>query len=281
MAIRIIRIWFATIVTVCVAILVLRAASQSIPPSPTFEVASIKLIKNWTPPSPVGISFLPGGALHAQGVTTRWLIESAYGVQPFKGYVTGGPEWLDADHYDLEAKADPNAVPAGASPTEIGEIHRVMLRALLVDRYKLEIRAEMKEVPVYILTLAKGGPKLQKAAPRDCSAENARCHHVSGGRASGLNGYASNMADLAETLSLFCDRPVVDSTGITGDFDIHITAWSDAMQTSAANEEQPPDSSVAPDIFGVLREQLGLKLEPQKTQATTYVVTSIQRPSEN
>src|SRR5689334_1397485 len=99
--IRRVGVCAATITIVCLAALVPRAESQSPPSSPAFDVVSIKLIKNWTPPAPMGISFLPGGAMRAQGVTTRWLIEVAYGAQPSKGFVTGGPEWLDTDRYDL------------------------------------------------------------------------------------------------------------------------------------------------------------------------------------
>ena len=219
--------------------------------------------------------------MRAQGVTTRFLIEVAYGVPPFKNYVTGGPTWLDADHYEIEAKSDPNAIPPGTPPSEVAEIHRTMLRALLAERYNLEVKEEMRETPIYLLTVAKGGPKLQKAAERDCSAQNVRCHHISGGRSSGLSGYTSDMSDLAATLSLFCDRPVKDGTGIEGNFDIQITGWSDALQSGGNTKEESVDSSVEPDIFGVLRQQLGLQLVPQKSEAKSFVVTNIQRPSEN
>jgi uncharacterized protein (TIGR03435 family) len=250
-----------------------------------FEVASIKLNKTWAPGQKVGLSFLPGGAMSGRGLATRWLIEIAYGVPVWKDYVTGGPKWLDEERYDIDAKADPGIFRAGAPQTEVEEIHRQLLRALFADRFKLVLDSETKEVPVYLLTVAKGGPKLQPAAERDCSAEGSRCHHLSGGRAEGLSGNTSNMSDLAGVLSLFLDREVQDATGITGNFDIQIPGWADAMQSPSSgadpDREKVLDPNVVPDIFTVLRVQLGLKLEPQRRQVKIFVVKSIDRPSEN
>jgi uncharacterized protein (TIGR03435 family) len=250
-----------------------------------FEVASIKLNKTWAPGQRIGLSFLPGGAMSARAVNPRWLIEMAYGLPAMKGYVSGGPKWLDEDRYDFEAKFDPAAIPPGTPQSEIQEIHQQMLRALLADRFKLVLDSETKEVPVYLLTVAKGGPKLQPAAARDCSAEGARCHHISGGRSEGLSGNTSNMSDLAGVLSLFLDREVQDATGITGNFDIQIPGWADAIQSNgsaaAPDSEKTLDPNVVPDIFTVLRDHLGLKLEPQRRQVKTFIVKSIERPSEN
>jgi uncharacterized protein (TIGR03435 family) len=250
-----------------------------------FEVASIKLNKTWAPGQRIGLSFLPGGVMTARAINPRWLIEMAYGLPAMKGYVSGGPKWLDEERYDIEAKTDPGAIRTGTPQSEIEEIHQRMLRALLADRFKLVLDSETKEVPVYLLTIAKGGPKLQPAAERDCSATGVRCHHISGGRSDGLRGDTSNMSDLAGVLSLFLDREVQDATGITGNFDIQIPGWADAMQSTGPGA--PPDSektldpNVVPDIFTVLRVQLGLKLEPQRRQVKIFVVKSIDRPSEN
>jgi uncharacterized protein (TIGR03435 family) len=252
--------------------------------NPKFEVASIKLNKTWAPGQRIGLSFLPDGGLSGRGLNARWLIEIAYGVPVWKGYVTGGPKWIDEDRYDIEAKAEPGMIRAGMSQSDREETHRAMLRALLADRFKLVLGSETKEVPVYLLTVAKGGPKLQAAAARDCSAEGSRCHHVSGGRAEGLAGNTSNMSDLASTLSVFTDRVVEDGTGITGNFDIKITGWADALQSggpAAPDSEKTLDPSVVPDLFTVLREELGLRLEPQRRTVKTFVVNSIERPSGN
>jgi uncharacterized protein (TIGR03435 family) len=248
---------------------------------PQFEVASIELDKTWAPGGVVGLSFLPGGRVRGRGMTTRWLIEIAYGVPAFKGYVSGGPKWLDDDRYDIEAEAEPGVIRPGMSDDAIKEAFHLMLRKLLADRFKLVLADDAKEVPVYVLTVAKGGPKLQAAAPRDCAAENARCHHISGGRATGLAGNTANMSDVADILSLFLDRPVQNETGITGNFDIQIRGWADSLQSGNSGGEEVLDPAVVPDIFTVLREQLGLKLEPQRRRIQAFVIKSIERPSEN
>jgi uncharacterized protein (TIGR03435 family) len=252
---------------------------------PRYEVASIKLNKTWLPGTKTGLWYLPGGGLKVTGLTTRWLIEIACDVPIWKDYVSGGPKWLDEDRYDIEAKAEPGIIRDDMPDTALKETQHQMLRALLADRFKLELGEEKKEVPVYVLTVEKGGPKLAKAAERDCAAENSLCHHVSGGRTQGLSGYTVNMSDLADILSVFTDRSVQDETGITGSFDIKITGWSDSLRSSgsgaADGREESPDPSVVPDLFTVLREQLGLKLEARKRTVKTFVVNNIERPSGN
>jgi bla regulator protein blaR1 len=247
-----------------------------------FAVASIKASKD-QPPFRLGIRFLPGGRLTATNVTARWLVEVAYQIPAWKGYVTGGPEWLDTQRFNIEAKAEEGAVPPGLPEEERNEKMRRMLQSLLADRFKMTMRRENKELPMYALVTSKGGPKLTPAAARDCSGDS-DCHNLHGGRAGGLSGNTVSMEDLADSLTLFTDRWVKDETGIQGNFDIQIPGWNDPIAPVspgvASGREAGPDPS-APDIFTVLQQRLGLRLEARKGPVPTCVVEHAEKPSEN
>jgi uncharacterized protein (TIGR03435 family) len=170
---------------------------------------------------------------------------------------------------------------------------RLMLQALLVDRFKLEVHREMTEQPVYALVVGKGGSKLQKASieERDCSdspaiaGDPASCHFLAGSMERlGINGQAINMSDLATALSGFTDRPVIDKTGLDGLYSIHTTGWTPLrvmpVRPAEPSADAVPTDSSGPTLFTVL-EQLGLKLESQKAQVETVVVDHLERPAQN
>src|SRR5207244_3777344 len=142
------------------------------------------------------------------------------------------------------------------------EILRLMLRSLLAERFNLTVHADQRELPIFNLVVGKNGPKLQQAVPRDCAAPGVRCHNLSGGLRTGLEGHTVTMADLAKNLTPFSGRLVFDKTGIDGDFDIQIAPWTRAEQPSSpgvlSGLEPPPDPS-NPDLFTVI-QQLGLRL---------------------
>jgi uncharacterized protein (TIGR03435 family) len=119
----------------------------------TFEVATIK--PNASNDNRVMIRFEPGGRYNATGVTLKQLIAQAYGMRDFQ--ITNAPGWASADRYDIQAKAEdlPDRVPP--------EVLQPMIRALIEDRFKLKAHKDTKEMPVYALVVAKGGPKLKKA----------------------------------------------------------------------------------------------------------------------
>ncbi len=252
------------------------SGDDSDPQQPSFDVASIKE-SHETPPFRLGVEVLKGGRLHAENVTLRFLIEIAYQVPMLKGFVSGGPEWLDKQRYYIDAK--------GSLPDDLprGERMRRMLRDILADRFQLRMRHETKEMPIYALVAAKGDAKLTPAAERDCS-ESRACHGLHGGRANGLTGNMLNMQDLAEELTTWTDRAVVDATGIKGNFDITIPGWSDPMAPVsmgvASGREAAPDPS-SPDLFTTLQRTLGLKLESRKGPVETYVIERVEKPSEN
>lgn len=261
------------------------------PPPTRFVVASIK-------PTPregsdiqgLGdVRLLPGGRLLAEKVLLRYFIQNAYGVKPFQ--ISGGPGWMNSAHYDIEAKGEGN--PNNSQM-------RLMMQALLEERFKLELHHETRSLPVYELTAAKSGVKLQEPKPGSCISPDpnapplppspgqpAPCGRVlmmlspTGAR---LQGGNVSVTELIRVLSNILGRIVVDKTGFTGMFDVHLEFTPDVSLAgvpplppgSAAPEEDPRGS-----IFTAIQEQLGLKLESAKGPVDVIVIDSVERPSAN
>jgi len=254
----------------------------------SFEIASVKANRSGDARAPSMI--LPGGRFTATNNTVRALILNAYGISASPYLLEGGPGWIDSARYDVDAKADANAIPVGTPNRVLWEKTRLMLRKLLADRFKLSIRREAKEMPVYQLVAAKGGAKLQKS-DRDCSASVTTCHGFSG-NPTRLSGSGVDMYDLAQTLSSYSDRPVIDGTGIAGLFEIKLQ-WNPIAAGSPPADDVPrspaavaregvrPDLASLPTLQAALEQQLGLKLESRKGPVEICVIEHIERPSEN
>src|SRR5690348_10638596 len=132
---------------------------------PVFDVISIK--PHRVADQRRGLpQFLPGGRFVSTGIPVQFVISVAYNVGFQSVRLTGGPDWLRSPDsvYDIEATPSPDALPAGLPSNVRGEKLRAMLQSLLQDRFHLQIRRETREVPVYAVVPAKGGPKLQKSA---------------------------------------------------------------------------------------------------------------------
>jgi len=199
-------------------------------------------------------------------------------------YVTGGPAWIRKDRYEIRA-----TLPEGTPPTEAAIAP--MLEALLRDRFQLKFHHEMREAPVFLLTVAKGGPKV-RLAPKDGPMFQAkdgtmrRVGRFTGGSKVGPNGQMLSiwtvrnysMPDAARTLALVLNRPVLDRTGLAGNFD-----WD---LEYGADPDADPNSRVGPyrtgpEIFSAIQEQAGLRLQATKEKVDIIVIDSIERPSEN
>jgi bla regulator protein blaR1 len=277
-----------------------RAQSQATGTSnaslPSFEVASIKPDHSGAPnrffrladPSRMTISNIPA----------KDLIEFAYHVQPFQ--ISGGPGWINSQGYDIQAKVD-DAVVAQLQKLpreERMDQFRLMLQSLLAERFKLRLSHETKQLPIYDLVVAKGGPKLAPttvpAAPPIASAnEQSRPRGpmmmMSPGR---ITAKAVDMSALAELLGrdpALGGRLVVDQTGLKGKYDFTLQfaperemliPGTNDRPPMAADAPPPPDAN-APSIFTAIEEQLGLKLEPAKGPVQMLVIESIEQPSEN
>jgi len=255
-------------------------ASQS---RPSFEVASIKPSSGDMHRTMVGIQ--PGGRFNASGVTTKLLIQQAYGIKDFQ--ITGGPGWIGSDRYDISAK------PEG--PANQDQL-KLMLQSLLEDRFQLKMHPETKEMPVYALVVAKDGPKLKEVnEPAPDSVETGGRGNPGGrggrqglmrmGRGQ-LSGQAVGLDMLVTQLSNILGRAVIDKTGLKGKYDLTLE-WAPDESQGMMFRGGPPDAgatspdTAGPSIFTALQEQLGLRLESQKGAVQIFVVDRVEKPSEN
>ena len=156
-------------------------------------------------------------------------------------------------------------------------IMSVMAQKLLEDRFQLKFHREQRVMAVYVLEVAKGGPKL-KAADAN-SVENSGCEHLGV-----CNFHKRTLANFARFMQfVVTDKPVVDKTGVTGEFDFTLKWMPDESQFNGMGFRVPvPDGTAPlPGLFTAIQEQLGLKLEPQKIPAEVLVIDHVERPSEN
>jgi uncharacterized protein (TIGR03435 family) len=255
-----------------------------------FEVASIK--PN-TDPGPIrmGWEVHPGGRFRGTNLSLAILIAVAYNVPWQSQRLTGGPDWIGEARYDIDAAAEPGAIPAGLAGKALDARIRPMLQTLLAERFKLVIRRETKELTVYAITAGKNGPKLKPAAieEKDCPGEpgtGVACHNLGGGMRRGLHGAAVDLDDVALFVANWTDRPVVNRSDLHGLYDIQTEGWG-PMQPRQPRQDGSPDpeaESIAdpsrPTVFMIFN-QLGLKLEPQKAPIDMYVIEGVERPTAN
>jgi uncharacterized protein (TIGR03435 family) len=257
-----------------------------------FEVASVKPNKT-ADNRGMRIQSLPGGGLSATGVPLYVLMVFAYDLPIQSSRISGGPDWLRSDRFDVEAKANRDAIPKGATVKAREAKTRLMLQTLLADRFKLVIRIDKKELPVYAAVVGKNGPKLQKSKidEKDCSDSGATvagttCHAFSGGMGRGLHGDAVDMSDLVGFVTNWTDRPVIDKTGIQGLYNIQTDGWTPMIPRAPSPDGTVSDEAQAladparPTLQMVL-DRLGLKLESQKAPIDMYVIEHVERPSDN
>jgi uncharacterized protein (TIGR03435 family) len=266
-----------------------QAAAQQL----SFEVASVKkstIDRDSTSVDDlrtVGVQFLPGGRFYAKAPLAVLLLEA------FKGRViqagSGPNQWdraLERDYWEIQAVAEKSAIPPGSTARARDAKMRLMLQALMADRFKLVTHTELKKIPVYALVRARNGPHLQKSATEEksCADRPTIQTHVSGvatchafglptGMIAGFHGRAVDMADLAAELSSYADRAVIDRTGLKDLYDITTTGWSVAPSLDAA--DRPRASGTALTLSDVV-EQLGLKLQPQTAVIDVIVIDHIE-----
>jgi uncharacterized protein (TIGR03435 family) len=240
-----------------------------------FEVASIK--PNAGNDNRAMIGMQPGGRFIATGINVKFLIGMAYNLRDFQ--ISGGPGWITSERFDINAKP-PEGSPARIPPEQIRE----MVKALLAERFQLKTRTESKEMPVYQLVVAKNGPKMTPAAAEGDSQGGPGMIRMGRGQ---LEGSRMAMAMLANQIATQVGRPVIDKTGLTGQYDVKLE-WTPEPGHGGGPfggppppDALPPADSNGPTIFTAVQEQLGLRLEPAKGPVETLVIESISRPTEN
>lgn len=247
--------------------------------APPFDVISVKPNKD---SHGTRMQFTPDG-LRGTGVTAQFLLYEGYGGIN-KNLVINEPAWAGTDGFDIDAKVLPADVPTLAKMTF--EQRRTMFQAILTDRFKLTVHHETREMPVYILTVAKGGPKFKEYVPEEHSdgSPQRRGTMVNNGK---ITSTDAQMSTLVTILSRNLGRTVIDKTGLKGDYDFTLVYNPD--DGGVASAPRPPDGSTptagAPDpgasIFTALQEQMGLKLESTKAPVDVVVIDHIEKPTEN
>jgi uncharacterized protein (TIGR03435 family) len=261
-----------------------------------FEVASIKpsTQNQFAVMVMAGIMPQPGGRLNITNANLRMLIRFAYNIDDSQ--ISGGPSWMDSDHYDIVAKGD-----SDASRDDL----RRMLQSLLGDRFELKVHHDSKELQVFALVAGKGAPKLKHAeeVKEDTSAPllplgrgapdgtgyRGAIRMQAGGGTKSFNGIMS-MEQLAQNLSNMLGRKVLNKTGLEGDYDVKLE-WTSQPGETPMERGFPPSikdpgvvTSTDPNgtgLFTAIQEQLGLKLESQKGPVDVLVIDAAAKPAEN
>ena len=240
--------------------------AQEKPPRLTFEVASIKLSQAGTPGG--GIKAMPGGQEYmAQNVPVKIIFSLMYKI-PLR-QITGGPDWITTDLYDIDAKADHSY--------SLDDLH-TMFQNLLADEFKLTFHKEIKEGNVYALTIDKSGLKM-----KENDTDQKFDIPITRGKDGIVNGARVPIQYLCWWLGQNLqqdERPVVDMTGLTKNYDFTLT-FLPPLPPNFNTENIPPEILNRPSLFEALQQQLGLKLVPQKGPVEYYVIDHVERPSAN
>jgi uncharacterized protein (TIGR03435 family) len=281
---------------------VVSVTQNTAPTVPTFHVVSVKANKSGAEFSEMNTSLLPGDVsvptsrrLSGTNVALISYIDFAYNL-------TGGqlqlllpatPNWLISDRFDIEAQ-----VAGNPSSDQM----RLAMQAVLADRFRLAAHYESRQVPVYALLLAKPGetgPQLRPhsddqpcASPQQASEARSKfppttpgglpadCGRIEPLRSSrmGVGARKIPIGLLAATLPQMhnLDRPVVDQTGLAGDYDFTFEWTARRVDRANLHGEKP-----APEFLQDLHDQLGLRLEPQTGPFEVFVLDHVERPSDN
>jgi uncharacterized protein (TIGR03435 family) len=260
---------------------VLLGQSQSNQKLPSFEVASIKP----TQTQGTSLLMLSPGRLSATNMRLGGLIIRAYRLQSDQ-FADNGPEWTASQAFDIEARASSN-VPSDQL--------MLMLRTLLVDRFNLALHHETRELPIYVLSMARAdgqlGSKLKRSSGSDCvrppmPGEERTALSDSAAPSCGLFSPPGHWIGRATTIDAFASalsiqglhRVVVNQTHLTGTFDLELQ-WAELafLFPPQANPNDPPLSD-GPSLFTAIQEQLGLKLESTTGPVDVLVIDHVNRP---
>jgi uncharacterized protein (TIGR03435 family) len=218
------------------------------------------------------------------GVTLRGMIASAYGVSSIVRYqIEGGPDWMGSRAFDIHGKVDDETTARWSRMTqrEVDEELDSMERALLAERFRLKFHRETREMPALVLTVAKGGMKLQPPQPEhnlQAGVPTSRINFFSHGHWEGHSALMSNLARSLGSQPEIAGRPVVDKTGLTGGYDFTLRWTPDDPSSAPASADT---NAQWPSLFTALKEQLGLMLIAKKQPIDIIVVDSVEMPSEN
>ena len=262
-------------------------------PLPSFEVATVKPwlrppappppppgVESATPPKPVGPAKIAPGKPGGQAsdrvhsiMPARLLIALAYNI-PFGSEdtrVLGGPDWVNSNQYEFQAKIDDSLFAAMQTMTAAQQREQVdlMEQSLLADRFKLKVHFETREMSAYTLTIANGSPRLTPSKEGEVTRIS-----MSGNK---LTATAVTLDDWIQSPFLN-GRAIVNGTGLTGRYDFTLKWSSDQLTAASAAQDAGDD---APPLLTAVQQQLGLKLVPTKAPVEVIVVDHIEQPTPN
>ncbi len=239
---------------------------------PEFEVATIKPSK---PEERFSLLVNRSGVLNTTSTSLSDLIKFAYDVHPRQ--IIGAPAWVESDKFDLTGKPDTAGMPS------MNQM-KAMIQKLLADRFGLKFHREQKELSVWAITVAKGGPKITKAEPSPTPLPG-----FGGPPQFGFRVMNATIAEFASVMQAnFLEQPVVDQTELGATRYTFTLKWTpDASQRQLSgpgpepNAPPAPDADAPPDLFAAFQQQLGLKLQSAKAPVDAIVVDHVEKPSEN
>ena len=278
-------------------VLVLVAGGALPPEAPTaqdfadraFDVASIK--RNESQEARSQLILEPTGRVTATNVSLRTVLKNIYHTQDFQ--IVGGPSWIDSQRFDIAAIAPQEM----SHPPVPAALLQEMLRTLLRDRFKLEVRREIRQLPTFALEVVRAdqhlGPQMKETL--DCSPglsaaanqptplvtprQAAPCRLL--GVPNGLIGRGVRMSVLVAALAPHVGRVVTDQTGLQGAYDFELK-WTPEPANSAVpggqDQRGTPIATDAPSLFSALQEQLGLRLTPARGPVEVLVIARVEMP---
>ncbi len=228
--------------------------------NPQFEVATIKAAD----PANGSQGFhTRGRRVFVENERLADVVSVAYAVH--RAQIVDAPAWFDHDRYDIEGVPDVPGYP------DLRQLQG-MLRKLLEERFGLKLRRDRRELPVYAITVAKGGAKIRKSEGDPNGVPDQTGYGRNGQQVVKFTNVG--MSDMALEMQGFMERPVVDMTGLEGRYDFTLT-WTPSV--AAAGD----GAATAPGIFTAVQEQLGLRLQPTKAPVDVLVIEHAERASAN
>lgn len=279
--------------SVCVVLLLLSTA-LSVRAQPKFDAASIRLVADTDLRTRSGMGEKSPGLFFAENMPLDVVVQEAYGDNPDQSWVSQSmtghqraswqslrvldePEWMKSARFDITARYIPPARPRKRTGAEMLQDQRqmdLMLQALLGDRFHLRVHREARSLPVYELVVSKPGLLKQGACADKCRISE----FGEKGTDLTIDGEAMNVTELTGTISMVLDRPVIDKTGFTGTFNVHLQ-WT--PEPGEVGDPNTPFDKNSGSIFTVLQEKLGLKLRKATGPVDVLVIDHVENVSPN
>ena len=235
---------------------------------PSFEIATVKPSKPDQPGKALIVK--PNAEFGTLNTTLADLIEFAYGLH--EKQIVGGPDWMNSTKFDITGKPDTPGMPNDKQL-------KAMVQKLLRDRFQLAFHPDQRDLSAYVLSVAKAGSKMKQNTGDPNGLPGLFFQGL--GVLSVRNARMEDFAGLMQSAVL--DRPVVDHTGLAGRWDFLLKWTPDESQFGGRvpPPADPPPADAPPPLFTALQEQIGLKLEAEKTSVKVIVLDHIEQPSEN